>query len=73
MVVTVDPASGVIVGCSAIGPLADELIATATSLVHFEITIERAKTQVFAFPTISQVLEVAIEDAATKFAERNDV
>lgn len=73
VVVTVDPSTGVVVGCSAIGPLADELIATATSLVHFEVTIGQARTQVFAFPTISQVLEVAIADAADRFAEQASV
>lgn len=73
VVVTVDPATGIVAGCSAVGPLADELIATATSLVHFEIPVERAKTQVFAFPTISQVLEVAIADAADRFARYSGV
>jgi len=73
VVVAVDPATGVVVGCSAVGPLADELIATATSLVHFEIPIERARTQVFAFPTISQVLEAAIADAADQFIEHTGV
>ena len=73
VVVSVDPVDGLIVGCSVVGPLADELIATATSLVHFEIPIERATTQVFAFPTISQVLEVAIADAAEEYAARSSV
>ncbi len=68
VVVAVDPATGLVVGCSAYGPLADEIIATATSLVNFEIPIERARTQVFAIPTTSQVLEVAIADAADQWA-----
>ncbi len=69
VVVAVDPETGNVAGCSAVGPLADELIATATCLVHFEIPIDRARTQVFAFPTISQVLEVAIADAAEQWSK----
>ncbi len=69
VVVMVDPVTGLVAGCSAFGPLADEIIATATTLVQFDIHIERARTQVFAFPTISQVLEVAIADAADQWAD----
>ncbi len=59
VVLTIDADSGVVVGGSAVGPLADEMIATITSWVHLEATIEQAADQVFAFPTIAQVVEVA--------------
>jgi dihydrolipoamide dehydrogenase len=70
VVVAVDALSGTVVGCSAVGPLADEIIATATALIHHEISVVDARTQVFAFPTISQVLEVAIADAADQWDQR---
>lgn len=72
VVVSVDPTSGVIEGCSAVGSLADEVIATATSLVQFGVTVADARTQVFAFPTISQVLEVAIADAFDQWEQRSE-
>lgn len=67
VVVVVDADTGTIVGGSTSGPLADELIATATSWVHQGTHIDVARTQVFPFPTISQVWEVAIADAASKW------
>lgn len=64
VVVTVDRSTGRIVGFSGVGPRVEDIVSTATALIHADVDIETARTQVFPFPTISQVLEVALADAA---------
>lgn len=69
VVLTVDGDDGTIVGFSGVGPRVDDLVSTATALVHSRVHIDTARTQVFPFPTISQVLEQAIDDAASRWDE----
>lgn len=65
--VVVDGRSGVIIGGSVFGARADDLIQIMTVLVELEATIERARSIVFPFPTIGQVVEVALEDAHRQY------
>ncbi len=69
--VVVDATSGRVVGMSVVGAAADEMIAVGTSWVHLGAHIGQARRQVFAFPTISQVVEVAAADAARQWEARS--
>ncbi|WP_395364383.1 dihydrolipoyl dehydrogenase family protein [Streptomyces sp. YH02] len=51
----VDETRGVIVGCTLTGPMATELIHTATVAVVGEVPMERLWHAVPAFPTVSEV------------------
>ncbi|MET9435722.1 NAD(P)/FAD-dependent oxidoreductase [Streptomyces sp. NPDC006551] len=51
----VDVTRGVVVGCTLTGPLATELIHTATVAVVGEVPLERLWHAVPAFPTVSEV------------------
>ncbi|MFF8837578.1 dihydrolipoyl dehydrogenase family protein [Streptomyces sp. NPDC015130] len=51
----VDEARGVVVGCTLTGPMATELIHTATVAIVGEIPLERLWHAVPAFPTVSEV------------------
>ncbi|QCX74164.1 Dihydrolipoyl dehydrogenase [Streptomyces sp. YIM 121038] len=51
----VDEGRGVVVGCTLTGPLATELIHTATVAVVAEVPLERLRHAVPAFPTVSEV------------------
>ncbi len=64
VVVVVDRSSRLILGFSGVGPNVDDIVATATALIHGGVDIDRASRMVFAFPTKSQVLEVALRSAA---------
>jgi dihydrolipoamide dehydrogenase len=66
-VVAFDRVDRRIIGFSAVGPVADEVVATAAALIHMGATVDQARDLVFAFPTISQLLEAAIADAHDQF------
>ncbi|MFJ6350626.1 dihydrolipoyl dehydrogenase family protein [Streptomyces sp. NPDC092046] len=51
----VDEARGLVVGCTLTGPLATELIHTATVVIVGEVPLERLRHAVPAFPTVSEV------------------
>ncbi|WP_030671262.1 dihydrolipoyl dehydrogenase family protein [Streptomyces sp. NRRL B-1347] len=51
----VDETRGVVVGCTLTGPMASELIHTATVAVVGEVPLERLRHAVPAFPTVSEV------------------
>ncbi|MFD5326466.1 dihydrolipoyl dehydrogenase family protein [Streptomyces sp. NPDC127092] len=51
----VDETRGVVVGCTLTGPMATELIHTATVAVVGEVPLERLWHAVPAFPTVSEV------------------
>lgn len=67
-VVAFDRVDRRIIGFSAVGPVADEVVATAAALIHMGATVDQARDLVFAFPTISQLLEAAIADAHDQFS-----
>ncbi len=70
--VVLDAASGRVVGVSIVGAAADEIIAVGAAWVHLGAHIDDVRRQVFAFPTIAQVLEVAVADAARRWDARED-
>ncbi|MFF0434339.1 dihydrolipoyl dehydrogenase family protein [Streptomyces sp. NPDC004327] len=51
----VDETRGVVVGCTLTGPMATELIHTATVAIVGEVPVERLWHAVPAFPTVSEV------------------
>ncbi|MEU7016305.1 NAD(P)/FAD-dependent oxidoreductase [Streptomyces sp. NPDC046385] len=51
----VDETRGVVVGCTLTGPMATELIHTATVALVGEVPLERLRHAVPAFPTVSEV------------------
>ncbi|MFE0333530.1 dihydrolipoyl dehydrogenase family protein [Streptomyces sp. NPDC058955] len=51
----VDEARGVVVGCTLTGPMATELLHTATVAIVGEVPVERLWHAVPAFPTVSEV------------------
>ncbi|PKV83109.1 NAD(P)/FAD-dependent oxidoreductase [Streptomyces sp. TLI_146] len=51
----VDEARGLVVGCTLTGPMASELIHTATVAIVGEVPMERLWHAVPAFPTVSEV------------------
>ncbi|WP_030396166.1 dihydrolipoyl dehydrogenase family protein [Kitasatospora purpeofusca] len=51
----VDETRGVVVGCTLTGPMATELIHTATVAIVGEVPLERLRHTVPAFPTVSEV------------------
>ncbi|MGW0748026.1 dihydrolipoyl dehydrogenase family protein [Streptomyces sp. NPDC002587] len=51
----VDETRGVVVGCTLTGPLATELVHTATVAIVGEVPLERLWHAVPAFPTVSEV------------------
>jgi len=61
--VVVDRQSRRILGASIFGPRGDDLIQIVTALMVGDVTIDDAAQMVFPFPTMSQVLEVALGDA----------
>lgn len=71
VVLTVDGSDGTVAGFSGVGPRVDDLVSTATALIHGHVHIETARTQVFPFPTMSQVLALAIADAACRWDDRD--
>lgn len=64
--VVVDRASGRLLGGSIMGERADDVIQVLSALMVGGVPIVEASRMVFAFPTISQVLEVALQDAAAQ-------
>ncbi len=62
----VDRPSGRILGASAHGARADDLIQIATAWMTAGVPIRTAARTVFPFPTYSQVVELAMADALSK-------
>lgn len=67
--VVVDRDSGVVIGGSVFGARADDLIQVITVLTSLGVGIEQARDIVFPFPTIGQVVEVALQDAHRRLRE----
>ncbi len=67
--IVVDRRSGTLLGASIIGPRADDLIQIVTALMAAGSDLSTASRMVFPFPTLSQVIERAIADAADQLDE----
>ncbi len=64
--VVVDQPTGRLLGASMAGARCDDVVHTATALMVGRVGIVDAARMVFAFPTVSQVLEAALADAASQ-------
>ncbi len=64
--IVVDRSSDRIIGASIAGPRADDLIQIITAFMASSATLETAHRTVFPFPTLGQVIELAIDDAVTQ-------
>ncbi len=64
--IVVDRSDGTILGSSIFGPGADDLVQIITAFMSGGADIHVAHRTVFPFPTLSQVLETAIDDAVSK-------
>ncbi len=62
--IVVDVRTRRIIGSSIFGPRADDLVQIVTGLIATGATIDQAGDIIFPFPTMSQVLEAAFQDAA---------
>lgn len=66
--IVADSSTGLILGASVFGPRADDLIHVVTALMVGSVDVEAGSRMVFAFPTISQVVQVALKDAADQLS-----
>ncbi len=63
VVVVADATTGRLVGCSGAGARFDEIISTFTAWLHAGSTVHDAARIVVPFPTVTQVLTPAVEQA----------
>ncbi len=57
-----DRARGVLVGATAAGPNGGEVLGLLTLAVHAEITVERLRQMIYAYPTFHRGVEDALRD-----------
>ncbi len=55
-----DKEQGVLLGCSIIGPMATEIIATMTLALSCRITLKQLRSTIFAHPTLSESISEAL-------------
>lgn len=67
--IVVDRVAGTILGASIFGPRADDIVQVVTAFMAGGVTIHQANRTVFPFPTLSQVIEAALDDAVSKIQE----
>jgi len=70
LVLTSDPASGMLLGAAAIGAKADEWLAEATLAIRCEIPLTVLTNIVHAFPTYGEAFEPALRDLRDQIAHR---
>jgi len=60
--VVADAERGVLVGATAVGPAAGEVIAMLTLAVHAHLPIDTLRTMIYAYPTFHRAIATAIAD-----------
>lgn len=65
-----DPATGLVIGASAMGGSAEEWISEVSMMIRAQIPIEVARDVVHPFPTFGEILEVPLWDLAARMSAR---
>ena len=60
-----DRARGVLVGATAAGPNGGEVLGLLTLAVHADVTVERLRRMIYAYPTFHRGVEDALRDLAS--------
>lgn len=55
-----DPARGVLVGATAMGPYAGEVLGALAVAVHAKVPVETLRTMIYAYPTFHRGIETAL-------------
>lgn len=71
LTLVIDRSTGRVLGGSGVGERMDDLIAIVTAHVHGGQSVARLRDQPVAFPTLAQVIEVAIDRAADRLDVRD--
>jgi len=59
-----DADRGVLVGASAVGPYAGEVLAMLTLAVHAELSVDTLSSMIYAYPTFHRAVATALADLA---------
>ena len=57
-----DPARGVLVGATAMGPYAGEVLGALAVAVHAQVPVETLRTMIYAYPTFHRGIETALAE-----------
>ncbi|HEX5968574.1 MAG TPA: NAD(P)/FAD-dependent oxidoreductase, partial [Intrasporangium sp.] len=55
-----DPARGVLVGATAMGPYAGEVLGALALAVHAHVPLETMRSMIYAYPTFHRGIETAL-------------
>jgi pyruvate/2-oxoglutarate dehydrogenase complex dihydrolipoamide dehydrogenase (E3) component len=58
--VVADPARGVLVGATVVGPYAGEVLGALAVAVHARVPVETLRSMIFAYPTFHRGIETAL-------------
>jgi len=57
-----DPARGILVGATSVGPAGGEVLSMLTLAVHARVPVSRLREMIYAYPTFHRAVEAALED-----------
>jgi len=57
-----DPARGILVGATSVGPAGGEVLSMLTLAVHARVPVSRLREMIYAYPTFHRAIEAALED-----------
>jgi len=61
-----DPARGVLVGATAMGPYAGEVLGALAVAVHAQVPVETMRSMIYAYPTFHRGIETALAELKRK-------